>query len=452
MKAFSPVYSTPAPNAPVQLFSGPVEIFSTGGRVAACTSADASFQWYPEPRVALDLSLEGVEYDDDDAGVTTLYGLGDDGTLHLPDGTIAPITLSYFSIGGERNYAEGMVRERGLKPSSTLDSATFHLVNFHHYLPHRDSFEPNTGAHVRHFDISLPTEEYLVDLDAALEYTWPHSNTDLLRVSGGYALTHFGRFTKVDGSKFTIAQAQDLIEALTYFFSFCRGHWSPLVLSVGFDAHGKREWEDWRGYLASPWEIGKSCFPCRSYEPESLAGALDAFLTFWKQPDWQPVLKTAIAWYIQANTTPSPETKAAMVQVGLELLAWVILVEQSGIISRDGYERLNASDCLRLVLHQASIPLAIPGSLSHLGAFAKANNITTGPEALTYLRNAVIHPTVKNIGRVNSMPMAARSEATSLALSYLELVLLYVLSYKGPYADRMKHRADDDWERPVPWQ
>jgi len=62
-------------------------------------------------------------------------------------------------------------------------------------------------------------------------------------------------------------------------------------------------------------------------------------------------------------------------------------------LGEKGYENLPAMDKLRLLLSICGIPAAIPASLSKLAAAAKAkeNQWKDGPQALTEVRNALVH-------------------------------------------------------------
>ena len=41
-----------------------------------------------------------------------------------------------------------------------------------------------------------------------------------LSQTNGYAITHIGQITRVDGSLFSVVEGEKILEALAYFFSF----------------------------------------------------------------------------------------------------------------------------------------------------------------------------------------------------------------------------------------
>ncbi len=68
-----------------------------------------------------------------------------------------------------------------------------------------------------------------------------------------------------------------------------------------------------------------------------------------------------------------------------------------------------------------------------------------GPEALTEIRNLLVHPAKKL--RAPDVPADVLVDIGRLAIWYLELALMFLLGYTDLYTSRVEH-----WQtRPVPW-
>jgi hypothetical protein len=112
-----------------------------------------------------------------------------------------------------------------------------------------------------------------------------------------------------------------------------------------------------------------------------------------------------------------------LTQAGLEVLGWHRLVEGKPGLSGNGYEKLEATDKLRLLLMVCGIPPEIPASLPKLTALPKSpgNQEKDGPQVLTEVRNALVHsnPTKRQKGFD-----AIVHDVWALGLWYSELVIL----------------------------
>ena len=147
------------------------------------------------------------------------------------------------------------------------------------------------------------------------------------------------------------------------------------------------------------------------------------------------------------------EGSVILAQAAFEVLAWTLLVEDKQVLSEDGFQKLPAMDKLRLLISDCGIPLGIPSSLSLLSAIAKAENWKDGPQALTELRNALVHSNPKKRKKVLGADIGVRHEASDLSLWYLELVILRICGYNCYYANRLVRGGYRGNEiESVPWK
>ena len=272
-----------------------------------------------------------------------------------------------------------------------------------------------------------------------------------LRESGGYGITHVGRIERTDEQVFSSDDVKDLEEALFRFLSFCRGAWTGPLLAVGLDENGNQAWEEYRDWKVERWR--RVHFWYRGCQTDVLASTFSGFVRRWKDKTWTDVIKHAVHWYVESNMCAGAvEGGIILSQAAFELLAWTLLVEEQKAISPNGFEKLPASDQIRLLLHACNIPTAVPESLTALVSAAKALKWTDGPQAIAETRNALVHPNPKKRRRLDRAGTGARIDAWSLALWYLELALLRLFDYNGSHFNRLQREgwAGDPVER-VPW-
>src|SRR5208283_4320996 len=91
------------------------------------------------------------------------------------------------------------------------------------------------------------------------------------------------------------------------------------------------------------------------------------FLSRISDPSWSETIAYAIHWYLEVHNQ-SGAVQGAIVfgQTALEMLGWSLLVDHQRNISREGYDKLPASDKIRLLLTTVSIPREIPSSFAKL--------------------------------------------------------------------------------------
>jgi hypothetical protein len=77
------------------------------------------------------------------------------------------------------------------------------------------------------------------------------------------------------------------------------------------------------------------------------------------------------------------------------------------------------------------IDLKLPTDLINLTQLANQQNLVDGPQAITEIRNAIVHPNPKNRHKGGGSSEKIRTEAWSVGLGYIELALLKLFDY--PY-------------------
>jgi len=125
------------------------------------------------------------------------------------------------------------------------------------------------------------------------------------------------------------------------------------------------------------------------------------------------------------------------------MLSWTYLVKSTSTISRSQFKKQNAETNIRTLLAALGIPVVIPSSLSELDAEAARRGWCDGVQAITSIRNDLVHP--------EKGAPAPVTEAWVLGQRFLELVLLRLFDFHGEHANRtIETRWVGTVER-VPW-
>ncbi len=419
--ATEPVYVTAAPNDPVVFYRGPMVLRQSTTEVQV--EGKVFFRWFPRT---------GIRFEAETPAIVTAVELGE-ATLKLPDGCILQCDISNQSLtGGIGPYSRWAGRFDALRIFSSGD---LHCVVFH--VPNLSKWN---GQGIRDTEcmrwwngrVSLCYRGWVINIDDIL----PDATRKQFKESGGYAISAVGSITREDGSPFAPADAELILDSLSFFLSFARGlHTSPLF-AVGFNGDRARIWERWVNGKVLPYYYAETWF--NEDNPEDLARCFDGFAALFLNPSWNTVLKTAITWYLEANARDiNIESGLCLVQAALEMLAWTILVRDKGILSEDGFSKISAADKIRLLLTHFRIPTGLT-QLAALKAVAAALNWMDGPQAVTEIRNAVMHGSEKKRDRISAADFPARVEAWELCLSYLELLILALCGFNAHYVNRLR--------------
>lgn len=435
--ALKPIYVTDAINQPILLYDGSLAIEQNGRTIEG--SGKVEFSWFPRSGVKYEFQshTRGFLHPDVDA------------QLRLTENEAAvKISLSHIRID-ERIDASGTVPEAiSIGSGQTLEYLLCHIVNFHNVIG-------SNGMEAENWKLTLD------QLPTATE----HINQ--LNLQSGFAITHVAKLERADGQTFTGTEAIQFLNLCSHFFSFARGFRIPIILLAGYNSAKERVWQYWGSRAGLSWKGVNSWFPER--ESGVLAQLLPGFLKWWRSWD-EDIANTALHWYLESNINAGAlEGSIVLTQVALELIAWTLLVEQEKIISGEGFDKLPASDKLRLLLSKFNISTKLPPDweaepvpelykafappppqlLHNLVAMAKknGNKWVDGPHTFTEFRNGIVHP--KKLKKVLNADAGATYEVCSLGRWYLELVLLALCGYQGKYVNRLltPHQSSEF----VPW-
>jgi hypothetical protein len=129
---------------------------------------------------------------------------------------------------------------------------------------------------------------------------------------------------------------------------------------------------------------------------------------------------------------------------GLEQFAWWYLC-LSGWLTEEAFEKLTLAEVVGLCMARAGLPSELPSSIDPIvgGRITKSPR---GPQLIAEARNSVVHPKSKNFD-IESLSLEEKHLVSEFIIQQLELLVLFVLNYKGSFIDRVDGRK----EKLVPW-
>lgn len=306
-------------------------------------------------------------------------------------------------------------------------------------------------ANLGHYIIRMPSNTHFVleadnwkfNFTAVSELTFLYPQTGQ---SEDYFFTHHLVLERSDGAEFCASDAEEQLEIISLFLSFCHEHWVSPTLVAGVDKSGVVSMEQWGTRMLSKWSRGQNWLD--EHHGSAMLDVFPGFVQRLRDPFWKEIIRRTLYWYVRANTAHvGPDGAVILLQAALETLSWHVLVRDRHALSEAGFTRLTAADQLRLLLNVATISTEIPKSLTELALAAKKAQWADGPEAFVGIRNRLVHPPKK----ASSNSKLPYYEAYQLGKWYLELALLRNFEYKGPYSNRTKQSRYVGDVEPVPW-
>lgn len=435
-----PFYETPEPGKEIQLIKEDDATLKQNGTEVKGT-VQITQEWSP---MGLYWDFTGADFD--------AFGFGE---VELESKSFKA-KGRLFSQGKHRvaGYIEGKVE---LGSDHKIDRVTFHLPNYPDFIGKNDFHDEITDGTKK---TSIRWNEVVLEVDDWRIRLQPYRDTSSLRQKGREAqkvvLNGVGEIRKADGSQFKKKKVKPILEALRIFLSFAFAEWSPPLLVVGSNEVAERSCQFWGNYDVSPRAYLRGWLD--EQHGQHLADAFPGFMARWSHENWQEPLELAVTWLIEASRqTGGTEGAIAFGQIPLEMLAWLVFVDDRTIVDADEFDRLSAASKLQMLLAHCGIPFDVPFGLPALTTLASKTKHTTGPQLVTKVRNTIIHPNEKNRKSLAEWETTysvkvgdIRWETQQLFKWYITLVLLRLIGYSGKYANRLTPRKMGDVEL-VPW-
>ena len=407
------------------------------GKASGTIDGRLYFRWLPSTAMEFEGSYSGPTVDAE----------AKDATLRIDElGLSAPVLITSPPLGPFREQIGGVFRSSAtIAARPTFDRLQFCLVNFPEYIgaPITYAIDGSRRYFTGRLQVASPGFLCIVD-----EIPEVRELRQAAAQDAGFVISHVGELKPVEGC-LDEASTQEMLDMLRLFFGFLRGAWSGPVFPQGFTEHQKT-WEQFAAWKVSEAREVSTWLPQRN--PLDLNRLFAGFVERHSNPAWQSPLRTALSWYVEANSSGTAhETRLVLGQVALELLAWVELVETRQIHSRRDFKGLGAAARARSLLDHLHIPCDVPSHFVELQSLQEGE-ASDGPGVVVRLRNALVHSGEKNPTTIKSVSGVQSWQAGQLALQYVELSLLALCGYQGKYARRCWRGRKGEDEVFVPWE
>lgn len=449
--ALTPVHRTYPINQSIELYAGALEIDVNDIEIRG--KGRINFDWLPRPSIRFSLNSDDPNHSFCEIGLAKLL---------LPDGsTETEIYIDRINTNEVSNSLSGLVIGKGISigTDEELKFVIFHIINFHNciigtqHVVHKEQFKRTCDRHI------LKAQGWVLTLDHPITIK---EQLEQLDIQGGYSITHVAKLECANEQTFTGSEAIAFLDLCSSFFSFARGFRISTLFLVGYNIKQKEVWRFWENRKCNSWDSPSSWLPLHKGEP--LLEVFPGFVNLWNE--WKDVADIVLNGYLESNANSRcTEHSIILIQATLETLAWTYFVKVKKNLSATKYNNMKAEDVIRRLLTEFNIPTGIPPNcydfnsphnqrsesllIPRLAQLSKKSQFDDGPQALTSVRNGVVHP--RKLESILEIDSVVRSEIRSLGLWYLELSLLALMDYQGCYKNRLitsKHEGSYDL---VPW-
>ena len=313
-----------------------------------------------------------------------------------------------------------------------IRSVSFSVLNFERFFGGNDKWINVDGQSRRLGVAKLEADRWRIDITENCSFS---EDQKILKQESGYAVTHTGSIECKNGGVFSVQEAENLLEGLRAFLSFAAGSACGLTLVKAVDGNGKEGSLMWGSTHVEPWNENKHSWLPLNDGGDGLTETFPKFWDLFTREEWNDTIRRAIDWYLNGSSS-AIHVGIVLAQAALESLSYRINQKKNG----------SKADVLRQALERQGIGCEIPASGGSLKAVAQQENWTDGPEAITKIRNEIVHPKRRHA----HISIEALRDARNLGLQYLEFMLLKNFQYRGRYVNRLAAAGEDPYEN-VPW-
>lgn len=339
----------------------------------------------------------------------------------------------------QKNYVDGYVSSGIIKSKNRyVDYIDFHIVNF----------DKKQGTLIKYMDklfagrIEFEISGYGIIIDK--RYDYKKELYEELRFKNGSIITHIGRIKRKDNKVFKSTYIFKLLDEISDTLSFLAGRYIGICMVMGYKDN-QNTFRLWKESLTTPFKYVPTWSDTIANH-HNIEKYMNLMCRKLHDSYYGPALKHVVDWYIESIDNISIENNVVSLQIALETLSYVVVVEKNKILTDVEFEKNTASDNIRILLDACSIYYG----KEELNLFNEYiyNKFNDGVDIFTYFRNKVVHPTRKT-KRAN-LTVEDMWNILQIGTRYVELVVLYIINYKGEYSNRLNDRCYGEVEV-VPW-
>lgn len=294
--------------------------------------------------------------------------------------------------------------------------------------------------------IEFELNDYLIQIDKSIKYKKEFQKE--LVSKNGSAITHTGRVYNKKGNLINTANIEKILDRLSLALSFMCGRYILIPNCYGYtkndDLNKNEVFRFWKISDTSSYRfVPKWTSTISNYH--NLEKFLSLMCKKLEQPYMENSLSSVIDWYLEAISSVSIAGSIVSVHTALEMLSYIVLVELKGVYSNDEYNKNPSNKNIREVLEFCGIDSEFKyKELYNENIF---DYLYDQVDIITYLRNIMIHPSKNNKIEMNVEDML---NAISVAIHFVELIILRILGYKAEYTNRFSNCFFGEVEL-VPW-
>ncbi|GIM31795.1 MAG: hypothetical protein KH369_11335 [Paraclostridium bifermentans] len=339
----------------------------------------------------------------------------------------------------QKNYVDGYVSSGIIKSKNRyVDYIDFHIVNF----------DKKQGTLIKYMDklfagrIEFEISGYEIIIDK--RYDYKKELYEELRFKNGSIITHIGRIKRKDNKVFKSTYIFKLLDEISDTLSFLAGRYIGICMVMGYKDN-QNTFRLWKESLTTPFKYVPTWSDTIANH-HNIEKYMNLMCRKLHDSYYGPALKHVVDWYIESIDNISIENNVVSLQIALETLSYVVVVEKNKVLTDVEFEKNTASDNIRILLDACSIYYG----KEELNLFNEYiyNKFNDGVDIFTYFRNKVVHPTRKT-KRAN-LTVEDMWNILQIGTRYVELVVLYIINYKGEYSNRLNDRCYGEVEV-VPW-
>ena len=348
-----------------------------------------------------------------------------------------PFSVNINNI--QKNYLDGYVNNGIIKSKNRyVDYVDFNILNF----------DKKQGSLIKYMDklfagrIKFEVKGYEVVVDKRYDYR--KELYEKLQFKNGNIITHVGRIKRKDNKPFKSTKVFKLIDEISDSLSFIAGRYIGICNLMGYK-EDKNTFRLWRESLNTPFKYVPTWSDTIANH-RNIEKYMNLMCEKLHDSYYGPALKHVIDWYVDSINNISIENNVVSLQIALETLSYVVIVEKNKCLTDLEFEKNTASDNIRKLLELCSIYYGKDElKLFNDYIYYKFND---GIDIFTYFRNNVVHPTRK--AKRANLTVEDMWNILQIGTRYVELVVLYIINYKGEYSNRLNDRCYGEVEV-VPW-
>ena len=348
------------------------------------------------------------------------------------------------------NHIEGYVNDFVIKSKDNkVDYIQFDIVNM----------DKIPGKLVKYDDlvyagrIEFNLNDYKIIIDKSYEYN--KELKSLLEARSSNIITHTGRIYRLKGKNtgldgdsdknlFNTKKIDQILNRLAIALSFISGRYVSIPNAYGY-LGDKQVYRAWYRMDRSPYKFVLNWTSTIS-NYHNLEKYLSLMCKKLEEDYYNDTILNVLDWYMEAINGLNIGNNIISVQTALEMLSYVVLVETEKKYRQEEYDKHSAKRNIRELLEHCGINTEIPRECDMPNSLKEYFNDSV--DAITFYRNLVVHPSKK---KTVYLDFESMFNIILLGISFIELVVLYLIGYKGEYTDRFKDYSFGDVHT-VPWQ